>query len=79
MNASRVSLLTLVVAGFVLTLLGYSYAVARRAYDDWIDTKAKIKGLRKGFFSTLWALVKVGVVVAVGVIILVAWNIRDGR
>lgn len=77
MRASHVSFATVVISGLVLFLLGLGWAVMRRARDDLRKTKAAVKALRKGFWGSLWTVIKVGTLALIGLILLVVWNVRD--
>ncbi|GAA0806790.1 hypothetical protein [Spirilliplanes yamanashiensis] len=79
MQHSNISLLTLVLVGGILIAFGYGWAVMRRANRDYKATKGAVKSMRKGFWASFRALVKVGVFVAVAVGLIVTWNIRDAR
>ncbi len=73
-----VTIIVLVIAGIIFTL-GYRIAVNRRANDDYKKTKAAVPLLRKGFWSTWWAAVKIGFGVCIVLAILVYWGVSDVR
>ncbi len=77
MPHSTVSLLTLLVVGGVLVAFGYAWAVMKRANKDYKTTKKAVSSMRKGFWSSLWVVVRLGVGVFIAVVAIIAWNVRD--
>ncbi len=73
-----VTVMVLLLAAIIFTF-GYRLAVNRRANDDYKKTKAAVPILRKGFWSTWWAAVKIGAGVLVALAILVYWGVSDVR
>ena len=77
MRHRNVSLLTRLLVGGLLVAFGYAWAVMRRANRDYHATKAAVGAMRKGFWASLWLLVKIGVGVFLVAATIVAWNVRD--
>jgi hypothetical protein len=65
--------------GGVIYLFGYARAVMHRANRDYKTTKAAVPVLRKGFWKTWLAAVKVGFWVLIAAAIMVIWVGRDLR
>lgn len=76
---SMIVLLIVLITGGVIYTFGYLRAVMHRANKDYKATKAAVPGLRKSFWKSVWAAIKVGVWVVIGVGILIAWTGRDLR
>jgi cytochrome bd-type quinol oxidase subunit 2 len=77
MQHSSVSLLTALIFTVVVFLLGAAWAAMRRANKDYKTLKNAVKPARKTFWSAFFAMVKVGVGVAVLLLVVVAWQVRD--
>ncbi len=67
----------LAIGGSLIYGFGYAMAVMRRARSDYRKTKEALPGLRRGFWSSLWAMIKVGFWVAVCAFILIVWMVKD--
>lgn len=67
----------LALSASVIFTVGYRLAVNQRANKDYKTTKAALPKLRKGFWSTWVALMKVAAVLAVISFILIAWVVND--
>lgn len=67
----------LALSGTVIFSVGYRLAINQRANKDYKATKAALPKLRKGFWSSWVALMKVAAVLAVISFILIAWVVRD--
>jgi hypothetical protein len=72
-------LLIVLLAGGTIYLFGYLRAVMHRANKDYKSTKAAVKPLRKNFWAAWYAALRTGALVAIGLMLLVAWLIRDTR
>lgn len=78
-SASASSLLTFLLIGSVLFGLGFARAVWVRAKRDYLTTKAAVKPLRKALWQSIWQTIKIGAIVAIAGICLVAWVVSDAR
>lgn len=58
---------------------GYLRHKLERAGADYRDTKAKVKPLRKAYWLVWWGSVKVGGVVFIVGLFLVAWVFNDAK
>ena len=77
-NHSTVSLTTLLIAIFIAFGLGAAWKLNRMARRDLLDTKAKIPKLRRFYWITsMWLMIKWGIVVAVALYATVQWVQRD--
>jgi hypothetical protein len=65
-----------IVAGLVLFVLGGRWAVMRRASSDYQRTKAGLPGMRSSFWHGFWAMLRVGVVVALILAGLALYDLR---
>lgn len=74
---SGVSLGSLLVGGVAGFLLGVVFAVTRQWFRDLADTKAKVVRIRKGAWSSTWALIKTGTVVLLLLALFGWWVYRD--
>lgn len=72
-------LLILLLAGGSIYLFGYLRAVMHRANRDYKTTKAAVKPMRKKFWSAWLAALRTGAIVGIGLLLLVAWFVRDTR
>jgi hypothetical protein len=72
-------LLIVLLAGGSIYLFGYLRAVMHRANRDYKNTKAAVKPMRKAFWSAWVAALRTGAIVGIGVLVLVAWFVRDTR
>jgi hypothetical protein len=72
-------LLIVLIAGGTIYLFGYLRAVMHRANRDYKSTKAAVKPLRKGFWAAWFAALRTGALVLIGLMLMVAWFIRDTR
>lgn len=79
MQHSSVSLLTALIVTVIVFLLGAAWAVMKRANSDYKTLKNSVKPARKKFWASFRTLVKVGFGVAVLLLVLVAWQVRDVR
>lgn len=78
-NISGPVLLIVLLAGGTIYLFGYLRAVMHRANRDYKNTKAAVKPLRKGFWAAWYAAARTGALVLIGLMLMVAWFIRDTR
>lgn len=69
----------LVLAASTIFLAGWRHAVMQRANSDYKKTKEALPGLRKGFWSALFAFIKVAFWVGLVMFALIAWWIRSAR
>lgn len=74
-----ITLIILLLGAGVIYTFGYLRAVLQRARGDLKGARGAIPGLRKTVWSTLWKAVKVGTLLAVGLLIMVAWVVRDAK
>lgn len=72
-------LIILFLAGSVIYLFGYARAVMHRANSDYKRTKAVLPGMRQDFWRAWWHAVKVGFLIALAFLVLVAWAFQDAR
>ena len=77
MQNSSVSLLSAVVAGFILFLLGGAWARMKSANRAYKTIKNGVKPARKLFWLSLGGVVKIGFWVVVLLALLVFWQVRD--
>jgi hypothetical protein len=77
MQNSSVSLLSAVVAGFILFLLGGAWARMRSANRAYKTIKNGVKPARKLFWLSLGGVLKIGFWVVVLLALLVFWQVRD--
>ena len=77
MQNSSVSLLTAVVAGFILFLLGVAWARMKSANGAYKTIKNGVKPARKLFWLSIGGVVKIGFWVVVLLAVLVLWQVRD--
>jgi hypothetical protein len=61
----------------VVFLLGAAWAVMKRANKDYKTVKNAVKPARKNFWASFVAMLKFGVGVAVLLLVVVAWQVRD--
>jgi heme/copper-type cytochrome/quinol oxidase subunit 2 len=66
-----------ILTGAAIFAFGYAMAVVKRANRDYKATKAAVKALRRGFWSTWWVAVKRGVVIVLVGVVLVVWSARE--
>lgn len=59
--------------------LGYALAWNRRDNGDLKGTKAKIPGLRKAYWSSLWTLIKRTVLIGGVVLLLLTWVVQNAQ
>lgn len=78
-SIAGLTLAILLLGSSVIFALGYAVAVVRRANIDYKKTKASLPGLRKDFWRTWRAAVKVGFWIAVAFTVLVVWTVNDFR
>ena len=78
-NISGPVLLIVLLAGGAIYLFGYLRAVMHRANRDYKTTKAAVKPLRKAFWSSWYAALRTGAIVLIGLVLMVAWFVRDTR
>jgi hypothetical protein len=71
--------LIVLLIGSTLVSFGYLKAVMDRANADYKETKAKLPLLRKAFWAACWRAVKIGVLVFIAGLIMVAWVVHDVR
>jgi cytochrome bd-type quinol oxidase subunit 2 len=79
MQHSSVSLLTALIVTVIVFLLGSAWAVMRRANRDYKTLKGAVPAARKTFWGSFRTMVKFGFWVAVLLLVLVAWQVRDVR
>jgi ABC-type Fe3+ transport system permease subunit len=72
-------LLIVLLAFGTIYLFGYLRAVMHRANSDYKKTKASVKPLRKAFWSSWLAALRTGAIVLIGLLLMVAWFVRDTR
>jgi xanthine/uracil permease len=74
---SSVSLLTALVTGVIVFLLGVAWAAVRGSNRAYKTIKDSVKPARKTFWGSVWTLVKIGVGAAVLLLVLVVWQLND--
>ena len=77
MQNSSVSLLTAVVTGFILFLLGVAWTRMRSANRALKTIKNGVQPARKLFWLSIGGVVKIGFWVVVLLSVLVFWQVRD--
>jgi ABC-type Fe3+ transport system permease subunit len=77
MQNSSVSLLTAVIVGVILFLLGVAWTRLKSARGNYALAKSSVGPARKAMWSTLGGVVKVGFWALVLVAVLVMWQVRD--
>jgi ribose/xylose/arabinose/galactoside ABC-type transport system permease subunit len=78
-GASGPTLLAVIIIGGTIYTFGYARAVMHRANSDYKKTKAALPGMRKTFWATWWAAVKVGFWVLIALALLIAWVMHEAR
>lgn len=76
--AGPVVVIVFMIVGVVF-VTGYRMSVMHRANRDYKTTKAALPGLRKGFWTALGRVLKVGLVVSIVLFALAAWWIRGSQ
>lgn len=74
---SQVSLGSLMIGTAIGFMAGFTAAVTRQWWRDWRDTVRKVPVLRRGFFSSLWDVSRVVVLVLVVLFLVGRWAYRD--
>ena len=77
MQNSSVSLLTAVIAGVILFLLGVAWTRMKSARGNYKTIKNSVGPARKAMWVSLGGVVKVGFWVLVLVGVLIVWQVRD--
>lgn len=77
--AASTALLAVMLVTTSVFVFGYRIAVNRRANADYKGAKAALPKLRKGFWLTWWAAVKMAAVMGVAALLLVSWAVHDAR
>jgi hypothetical protein len=77
MHNSSVSLLSAVVAGFILFLLGVAWTRLKAANNTYKAAKNGVKPARKLIWLSLGSVVKIGFWAVVFLSLLVFWQVRD--
>jgi cytochrome bd-type quinol oxidase subunit 2 len=77
MRNSSVSLLSAVVAGFILFLLGVAWTRMKSANGNYKTIKNGVKPARKLFWISVGGVLKIGFWVVVLLSLLVFWQVRD--
>ena len=77
MQNSSISLMSAVVAGFILFLLGVAWTRMKSANGAYKTIKKGVKPARKLFWTSVVGVVKVGFWVVVLLAFLVLWQVRD--
>ncbi len=77
MQNSSVSLLTAVIVGIILFLLGVAWTRMKSARGNYTTIKNSVGPARKAMWVSLGGLVKIGFWVLVLVGVLVVWQVRD--
>ena len=77
MQNSSVSLLTAVIVGVVLFLLGVAWTRLKSARGNYTMVKNSVGPARKAMWSTLGGVVKMGFWALVLLAVLVMWQVRD--
>jgi hypothetical protein len=77
MQNSSVSLLSAVIAGFILFLLGVAWTRMKAANGAYKTIKKGVKPARKLFWLSVGGVVKIGFWVVVLLSVLVFWQVRD--
>jgi hypothetical protein len=72
-------LIILVLGGASIFGFGYLWAVMKRANKDYKATKAAVKALRKGFWSSWQAAMKAAFWIFLVFVALVSWVVHDVR
>jgi ABC-type Fe3+ transport system permease subunit len=77
MQNSSVSLLSALVAGIVLFLLGVAWARMRSARGAYTTIKSSVKPARRAMWVSIGGVVKIGFWVLLLLAVLVTWQVRD--
>jgi cytochrome bd-type quinol oxidase subunit 2 len=77
MQNSSVSLLTAVIAGIILFLLGVAWTKLKSARGAYSLAKGSIGTARKAMWISLGGVLKVGLWAVLLLAILVVWQVRD--
>ncbi len=77
MQNSSVSLLTAVIVGAILFLLGVAWTRMKSARGNYSTIKSSVGPARQAMWSSLVGVVKVGFWALLLVAVLVMWQVRD--
>lgn len=77
MQNSSVSLLTAVITGVILFLLGVAWTRMKSARGNYTTIKNSVGPARKAMWVSLGGVVKIGFWVIVLIGVLVVWQVRD--
>ncbi|GAA2913411.1 hypothetical protein Acy02nite_64580 [Actinoplanes cyaneus] len=77
MLTSSVSLLTAIVTSIVVFFFATAWVSMKGAREGYRKAKAAVPSARKSMWSAIGSLFKVGVLVAIIALILVAWQASD--
>lgn len=77
MQNSSVSLLTAVLTGIIVFLLGLAWAKVRSARKALTTLKSGVPAARKAMWSSVGDVLKVGFWAALLLFFLIAWQMRD--
>jgi len=77
MQSSSAALLTAVVVGIVLFALGYFWGGFQKARGGLRATKAAVPAARKGYWSSMWLMIKWGFGALLVAGVLLTWVVND--
>ena len=77
MQNSSVSLLTAVIAGVILFLLGVAWTRVKSARGNYRTIRNSVGPARKAMWGTVGGLMKIGFWVLVLAAVLIFWQVRD--
>jgi ABC-type Fe3+ transport system permease subunit len=79
MQNSSASLLTAIITAVVVFLFTTAWFTAKAARNTVRLAKASVPTARKNFWKTVGGVVKMGLLVVVLVLVLIAWSARDAQ
>lgn len=79
MSPPVIAIIATLILGGMIYAFGYARAVMHRANSDYKKTKAALPLLRKDYWRALGVVIKFGVIVAIGYLVVAAWSIADAK
>lgn len=73
------TLILLLIGASLIFTFGYRVAVNRRANSDYKKTKEGLPGMRKDFWRTLWAAIKIGIGLSIAFLVMTALTVAEAK